>query len=163
MASVAPMKCALARCAWWLGAVAGCLACALLVVNNLRDIPTDVVAGKRTLAVRIGDHRTRLLYVGLLGATFVLLVIVALSGRPGALAGLLAMPLVAMASQHVLGGAKGRDLIRPNPPQNGDQPTMLHGVFEHVRPSDGCVYHSRPAAIAICHKPRSVACSATSI
>ena len=97
--------------AWWLGAVAGCLACALLVVNNLRDIPTDVVAGKRTLAVRIGDHRTRLLYVGLLGATFVLLVIVALSGRPGALAGLLAMPLVAMASQHVLGGAKGRDLI----------------------------------------------------
>ena len=97
--------------AWWLGAMAGCLACALLVVNNLRDIPTDTVAGKRTLAVRLGDHRTRLLYVGLLGATFVLLIIVALSGRPGALAGLLAMPLVAVAARHVLGGAKGRELI----------------------------------------------------
>ena len=41
--------------AWIAGCIAGCLACALLVVNNLRDIPTDRVAGKRTLAVRLGD------------------------------------------------------------------------------------------------------------
>ncbi len=40
----------------------GLLACALLVVNNLRDIPTDVVAGKRTLAVRIGPGHTRRLF-----------------------------------------------------------------------------------------------------
>ena len=47
-----------------MGAAAGCLSCSMLVVNNLRDIPGDTVAGKRTLAVRIGDPRTRDLYVG---------------------------------------------------------------------------------------------------
>jgi len=41
----------------------GALACALLVVNNLRDIPTDAESGKRTLAVRLGDTGTRVLYV----------------------------------------------------------------------------------------------------
>lgn len=55
-----------------LGAVAiGQLACALLMVNNIRDLPTDAVAGKRTLAVRIGDHRARRLF-----AVFVLAPIV---------------------------------------------------------------------------------------
>ena len=44
----------------------GLLATALLVVNNLRDIPGDTASGKRTLAVRLGDHRTRILYVALL-------------------------------------------------------------------------------------------------
>ena len=48
---------------WSVGAPSGCVACALLVVNNLRDIPTDTVSGKRTLAVRLGDARTRWLYV----------------------------------------------------------------------------------------------------
>ena len=52
--------------AWLLGAAAGSLACALLVVNNLRDIPTDRKVGKRTLAVRLGDRSTRLFYVALL-------------------------------------------------------------------------------------------------
>jgi len=42
------------------------LACALLVVNNLRDIPTDQEVGKRTLAVRLGDTRTRVLFQALL-------------------------------------------------------------------------------------------------
>jgi 1,4-dihydroxy-2-naphthoate octaprenyltransferase len=53
----------------WAGVAAavgvGSLACAILVTNNLRDIPTDTVAGKRTLAVKLGDRRTRWLYVGL--------------------------------------------------------------------------------------------------
>lgn len=52
--------------AWALGASAGSWACALLVVNNLRDIPTDARSGKRTLAVRLGERRTRLLYAELL-------------------------------------------------------------------------------------------------
>lgn len=51
---------------WILGAGAGALSCALLVANNLRDVPTDATVGKRTLAVRIGDHRTRLFFTGLL-------------------------------------------------------------------------------------------------
>jgi 1,4-dihydroxy-2-naphthoate octaprenyltransferase len=44
----------------------GLLACAVLVTNNLRDIPTDLVSGKRTLAVRLGDARTRRLYFALI-------------------------------------------------------------------------------------------------
>lgn len=53
------------RLSWpaWVGAVAvGLLACALLMVNNLRDVPTDALVGKRTLAVRLGEHRARRLY-----------------------------------------------------------------------------------------------------
>ncbi len=48
--------------AWWGSLVVGLPACAVLVVNNLRDIETDRVAGKRTLAVRIGGRRTRAAY-----------------------------------------------------------------------------------------------------
>ena len=54
----------------------GAIACAILVANNLRDIPTDRGAGKITLAVRLGDARTRLCYV--------LLMLVALVGLVGA-------------------------------------------------------------------------------
>lgn len=49
--------------AWWLAASAGLLACALLMANNLRDIPTDRDAGKRTLAVRVGERSARWLLV----------------------------------------------------------------------------------------------------
>ena len=63
----------------------GCLATALLVVNNLRDIPGDTVAGKRTLAVRLGDARTRVLYTALMVAPFVAVPLVAgLGDRPAA-------------------------------------------------------------------------------
>ncbi len=51
------------RGAWLVpGAVVGLGATALLVVNNLRDIPGDTAAGKRTLAVRVGDPTTRAIY-----------------------------------------------------------------------------------------------------
>ena len=49
----------------------GLLAVALLVVNNLRDIPGDTASGKRTLAVRLGDQRTRILYTALMFLPFV--------------------------------------------------------------------------------------------
>ena len=88
----------------------GFLACALLVVNNLRDIPTDRVAGKRTLAVRIGDRRTRALYAGLVGGAFVVAVLCA-TARPVALLVLLALPLGVTPVGIVLRGATGRSLV----------------------------------------------------
>lgn len=96
--------------AWVLGTGAGALACSLLVVNNLRDIPTDTVAGKRTLAVRLGDRRTRHGYAALIGLAFVC-VGVAAAWRPLALLGLLAVVLAVRPVGSVRSGATGRDLI----------------------------------------------------
>jgi len=89
----------------------GMLACAVLVVNNLRDIPTDAVAGKRTLAVLLGDTDTRRLYAALVTAPFLLSVLAGLRSWP-MLLGLLAAPLAVLAARQVLGGADGRKLIR---------------------------------------------------
>ncbi|CAN5672743.1 1,4-dihydroxy-2-naphthoate polyprenyltransferase [soil metagenome] len=93
-----------------MGAAAGCLACALLVVNNLRDIPTDTVAGKRTLAVRLGDERTRRLYEALIAMAFLLAGLTAL-WRPWVLLAVLAAPLAAAPVRAVRSGAVGRALI----------------------------------------------------
>ncbi len=63
------------RLSWpaWLGALGtGLIACALLMANNLRDIPTDVLAGKRTLAVRLGDRRARVAYSWFVGVALLL-------------------------------------------------------------------------------------------
>lgn len=90
----------------------GCLATALLVVNNLRDIPGDTISGKRTLAVKLGDQRTRMLYCALLVAPFVVLPFVAgLGERP--VAGLAFAAIMAGGTpiKAVLGGAKGPALI----------------------------------------------------
>jgi len=97
--------------AWWAGCAAGSLACALLVVNNLRDIPTDSVVGKRTLAVRLGDARTRHFYVLLLVAAWLLVVVIAVSDRPAAAIGLVGVVAAAPAVRAVRSGAVGRDLI----------------------------------------------------
>ena len=88
----------------------GLLAVALMLTNNLRDIPTDAVSGKRTLAVRLGERGTRLLYTTTLLAPFVLMVPVIIAHWPAALL-LLALPLAIGPVRKVLGGAKGRDLI----------------------------------------------------
>lgn len=88
----------------------GALACALLVVNNLRDIPTDTEADKRTLAVRLGDRRTRILYVVLVAAALVAVVVASLGWTPSALWALVAFIPVAPPIGAVLGGASGRDL-----------------------------------------------------
>ena len=88
----------------------GLLAVALMLTNNLRDIPTDEVAGKRTLAVRLGQRGTRGLYTATLLVPFVLMVPVIVQQRPVALV-LLALPLAIGPARTVLGGARGRDLI----------------------------------------------------
>ena len=92
------------------GIACGALACAILVTNNLRDIPTDTVAGKRTLAVVLGDARTRLLYVALMAAAFVVAVVLVLV-TPWCLLALVALPLALPPVRQVRAGASGRDLV----------------------------------------------------
>jgi 1,4-dihydroxy-2-naphthoate octaprenyltransferase len=93
-----------------MGCAVGALACALLVINNLRDIPTDREVGKKTLAVRLGDQRTRWFYVVLIGAAFVLSAVAALWRVP-VLLGLAAIPLAIGPIRSVLRGASGAALI----------------------------------------------------
>ena len=88
----------------------GLLATALLVVNNLRDIPTDMVSGKRTLAVRLGDPGTRVLYLVCLHLPFVLLLALALV-RPWSLLAFAALPLTVPPMRVVLSGSAGPSLI----------------------------------------------------
>lgn len=90
----------------------GLLATALLVVNNLRDIPGDTVSGKRTLAVRLGDQRTRYLYTALMALPFVCVPFIAgLSGRLLAAVALTAVILATKPVTAVLAGARGPALI----------------------------------------------------
>jgi 1,4-dihydroxy-2-naphthoate octaprenyltransferase len=95
---------------WAAAAAIGLLACALLVINNLRDIPTDSETGKRTLAVVLGDHRTRLLYIGCLLVPFCVALALA-PARPLSLLALAALPLAFAPVRHVRDGATGRGLI----------------------------------------------------
>ena len=88
----------------------GLLATALLVVNNLRDIPTDAVSGKRTLAVRIGEGPTRVLYTALLAGAFATLPLLALR-RPWSLLALLALPVAASPLRRIGGGTSGPALV----------------------------------------------------
>jgi len=100
--------------ATWLAAAAsipvGLLACALLIVNNLRDIPTDEISGKRTLAVVLGDQRTRALYAGSVIVPFAVAAAMA-SAAPLTLLTLLAVPLAIPPVRKVLAKAAGRGLV----------------------------------------------------
>jgi 1,4-dihydroxy-2-naphthoate octaprenyltransferase len=101
----------------WLSVVlavpVGFLACAILVANNIRDIPTDSVTGKQTLAVRLGDPRSRRVYVALVAVPFVIAMVTgALDGDArGSLLALIAVPLAIRPVRTTLAGATGRDLI----------------------------------------------------
>ncbi|MCX4099291.1 1,4-dihydroxy-2-naphthoate polyprenyltransferase [Nocardia sp. alder85J] len=93
------------------GAVAvGAFSSAVLVTNNLRDIPTDTVSGKTTLAVKLGDPRTRTLHLALMVVPF-LATLGLVARTPWALAGLLAIPLAVRSNTPVRGGANGPGLI----------------------------------------------------
>ena len=89
----------------------GMLTCAVLVANNLRDIPTDTTVGKRTLAVRMGDRDTRRLYVALVLLPFLLSVGAGLRSWAMLLA-LLALPFALIPVRDALRGAEGARLIR---------------------------------------------------
>ncbi|HEX5303167.1 MAG TPA: 1,4-dihydroxy-2-naphthoate polyprenyltransferase [Streptosporangiaceae bacterium] len=99
----------------WLGLAAsvpaGLLACALLMVNNLRDIRTDTVAGKRTLAVMLGDARSRMAYVLTLLVPFGVAALLAFF-RPLTLIVALVLPLARPPVRAVRAGASGPALIK---------------------------------------------------
>ncbi len=86
----------------------GALSCAILAVNNLRDRPKDQLAGKLTVAVRIGDRKARLMYVGLLMLAHIAAIATLI---PSTLITLLALPMSYSISRQVLSGISGKDLI----------------------------------------------------
>lgn len=88
----------------------GALACSLLAINNLRDLPKDLLVSKKTLAVRLGDKRART-------ALLVLLIVAQLSSAlifqitPWGLITLLSLPLTFAIAKEIMGGASGKALI----------------------------------------------------
>ena len=92
------------------GVGCGALACAILVANNLRDLDNDRVAGKHTLAVRLGDPGTRRLYVALVLLAYVANLLLA-AAHPWTLLALFSAALLAGPTRALLAGARGRDLV----------------------------------------------------
>jgi 1,4-dihydroxy-2-naphthoate polyprenyltransferase len=88
----------------------GLLSCAVLVANNLRDVPSDTVAGKRTLAVLLGERDTRVMYAALVVVPLGMSLVLSLRA-PWALLGLISLVLLVPALRRVLGGARGPALI----------------------------------------------------
>jgi 1,4-dihydroxy-2-naphthoate octaprenyltransferase len=104
--------------AWWSSVPMGLLIVAILEANNIRDIPTDEAAGKRTLAVRLGMRGARLLYRALVVLAYVAVIAGALVGIADERLGLPMWALLALASwplairpMETVGSAEGRDLI----------------------------------------------------
>ncbi|MGX7824180.1 1,4-dihydroxy-2-naphthoate polyprenyltransferase [Actinokineospora sp. 24-640] len=88
----------------------GAFSAAVLVANNLRDAPTDAVTGKRTLAVRLGEPNTRLLYSSLVSFPFAMSLLLAV-GAKAALFALLAAAILVPAIRRVVSGATGLALV----------------------------------------------------
>ena len=88
----------------------GSFSAAVLVTNNVRDIPTDRQTGKHTLAVRLGDRGSRRLYLALMIIPFLITIALGVS-RPWTLLGLLALALVVRPIRVMAGDATGRTLI----------------------------------------------------
>jgi 1,4-dihydroxy-2-naphthoate octaprenyltransferase len=90
--------------------VVGCLACALLAVNNLRDIAGDKISNKKTLAVRIGESGARKFYISLFIAAGFAVILIALS-YSAALIAMLGLAVAVKPIKRVYAGANGADLI----------------------------------------------------
>ncbi len=88
----------------------GSLACAILAINNLRDLPRDAKVNKKTLAVRLGDHNARVVFIALLVLAHLASVLVAVISI-SALATLFLIPTTLAISRSIWAGAKGADLI----------------------------------------------------
>lgn len=88
----------------------GCLACALLAVNNLRDIEGDTIANKRTLAVRLGERRARKFYVSLFFVAAIAIILVSTSHRSAAI-GMLGFIAAIKPIKRVANGATGKELV----------------------------------------------------
>jgi 1,4-dihydroxy-2-naphthoate octaprenyltransferase len=86
--------------AWWGSLVVGAIACAILLVNNIRDVATDERSGKRTLAVRIGDRNARMLFGGCLALAYVAVVAAAVDA-PWALLALATAPVAFVLARRV--------------------------------------------------------------
>jgi 1,4-dihydroxy-2-naphthoate octaprenyltransferase len=104
--------------AWWAGTVLGLLAVAILVANNVRDIPTDAATGKRTLAVRLGDERTRQVYRVLVVGAFATIVAGVVTFIVDERAGLTQWGLLGLAGwipairpMEAVGAATGTELV----------------------------------------------------
>jgi len=87
--------------AWWGSLVVGLLACAILLANNIRDIATDSVTGKHTLAVRVGATATKRLFVACYVGAFLAVIAIGIT-QPWALLGLLALPLAVTPVRTIL-------------------------------------------------------------
>lgn len=88
----------------------GAFSSAVLVANNLRDIPSDRRTGKRTLAVLLGDRDTRTLYIALVLVPFVITALIGLRLTPALLA-FLALPLLVASLREMLRGSTGKRLV----------------------------------------------------
>ncbi|QJC21301.1 1,4-dihydroxy-2-naphthoate polyprenyltransferase [Arcanobacterium buesumense] len=99
--------------AWAAGTGVGLIACALLMINNIRDIPTDSQAGKITLAVRLGDRHARIVYslTLLLSVTVFLIVTSIVQGIIGLVVSIGLYGMTFFPITRVMRGAQGRDLI----------------------------------------------------
>ncbi|HET6686120.1 MAG TPA: 1,4-dihydroxy-2-naphthoate polyprenyltransferase [Jiangellaceae bacterium] len=93
------------------GMAIGCLACAILVANNLRDVLGDARSGKRTIAVFLGSRRTRILYLLLVTTAYALAIAIAVAGRAWAGLALLSVPLAVRAAVPVARRARGAELV----------------------------------------------------
>lgn len=89
----------------------GCFSTAVLTANNLRDIPTDIESGKRTLATRMGDQGTRRLYLALIAVPYVLAIVMGFVTRSLAALPLLSAPMLFGSVSAIRHNATGRDLI----------------------------------------------------